>query len=127
MKTETLFRKDFRKAWRAESRVRLGVDETDPAKPARWQLDITTSKNDRGELVSSASVAKIDGGFATHRMFADYSRNIFRRTARCTEKNIEAQHNEALAMLETVLADVRDHYARAGETIPMPDQTTVTV
>ena len=101
--------RDHRKLWKAETRIKLGEG---------WQLDIGTRKSENGELVTSASVGKVERDFVRHRVFTDYSRRVFRRAARCTEKNIETQHKEALAMLDTIMADVRAHYDAVGETIP---------
>ena len=102
--------RDFRKTWRAETKIKFGEG---------WQLDLTTRKAENGEIVTSASVARVKDGFATHRMFADYNRNVFRITARCTEKVIREQHAKAIDMLDTVCADVRSHYISRGE--PLPD------
>lgn len=107
----TYLSRDWRKAWRAESKIKFADG---------WQLDLTTRKNDNGEIVTSASVARVERGFATHRMFADYNRNVFRIVARCTEKIIGEQHAKGIDMLDTIIADVRDHYARRGE--PLPEQ-----
>jgi hypothetical protein len=106
---QTYLSRDFRKAWRAETKIKFGEG---------WQLDLTTRKNDNGEIVTSASVARVEGGFATHRMFADYSRNVFRITARCTEKVIRERHAIAIDMLDTIIADVRSHYIDRDEPLP---------
>lgn len=126
MKTETFISKDKRSGWRAETKIRLGVDDTDADKPARWQLDVTTRKGNSAGIVTHATVGKVERGFVTHRLYTDYSRYVFKREGKCTEKAVGAQHDEALAMLETIIADVRDHYARIGEVVPMPDQVAVT-
>lgn len=110
MTYDTFMCRDYRKAWKSETRVRLGDG---------WQLDLLTRKNDRGELVTSASIGRVERGCVTHRMYADYSRQVFRRTARCTEKSVQLQHNEALALMETIFADVRAHYDERRETVDM--------
>lgn len=115
MKTETFISKDKRTGWRAETKIRLGVDETDAANPVRWQLDITTRKGNSAGIVSHVTVGRVERGFVTHRLYTDYSRYVFKREGKCTEKAVSTQHDEALAMLETIVADVRDHYARLNE------------
>jgi hypothetical protein len=110
---QTHMYRDHRKLWKAETRIKLGDC---------WQLDISTRKSENGELVTSASIGKLERGFVTHRVFTDYSRRVFRKTARCTEKNIETQHKEALALIDQIMADVRAHYDVIGETIPDPEQ-----
>lgn len=105
---QTYLNRDYRKNWRASTTVKLADG---------WQLDITTRKVESGELVSSASVAKVERGFATHRMFADYSRNISRVAARCTEKAVSEQHAKALARIDDIKADMLAHYAARGETV----------
>lgn len=105
----TFISRDYRKAWKAETKIKLGDG---------WQLDITTRKTDNGDLSTSASMGKVERGFITHRMYADYNRNVFRRAARCTDKNVTAQHAEALAMLDTILADARAHHIKMGEPLP---------
>lgn len=107
---QTYLRRDFRNTWRAETKVKFGDG---------WQLDLTTRKAENGEVVTQASVARVERGFATHHMFADYNRNVSRVTARCTEKVIREQHAKAIDMLDTISADVRSHYISRGE--PLPD------
>ena len=106
---ETFIHKDKRTGWRAETKIPLGDN---------WQLDIGTRKTHEGWLVSSVTVGRVERGFVTHRLFTDYSRYAIKREGRCTDKVIEKQHDEALSMLATIIADVRDHYARMNETIP---------
>lgn len=104
--------KDKRTGWKAESKVMLGDT---------WQVDITTRKNDRGALVTLVSVGRIERGFLTHRLYSDYMRYAFNRAGvKCTEKNVTNQHTEAVNMIDTILADVRDHYTRMNEPLPLP-------
>lgn len=121
MKIDTFTHKDKRNGWRSETRVKLGSDDT-----GRWQLDITTRKNSGGQLITVATVGKIERGCITHRLYTDYNRTVTKTDARCTEKNVDDQHAKALDMMDTIVADVRAHYARMNETItedaPAPSQ-----
>lgn len=77
------------------------------------ELRISTWKNDRGQLVSFASVGKREGASYTHALYSDYSKHIIVEKTRCTEKNVAAQHQRALDMLPTIQAEVQKHYGMA--------------
>lgn len=112
MKIDTFTHKDKRSGWRSETRVKLGSNDT-----GKYQLDITTRKNSNGQLITTATVGKIERGCITYRLYIDYSRTVTKTDARCTEKNVDDQHAKALDMMDTIVADVRAHYARMNETI----------
>jgi hypothetical protein len=108
--SDTFVYKDKRTGWRAETKIQLGDG---------WQLNITTRKHHDGSLVSFASVDRKERGFLTHRMFADYSRNIIRRyNLRCTDKTIQALHDEALSHMENLMLDILAHYQAQEEPFP---------
>lgn len=98
------------KGWQAESRLKLSDGR---------ELEITTHKGWNGELESRAKIYHIDGYFRTHKFIfgdeggkeGDYSRKLLATKERCTEKSVRAQHSQAIAQLDTILAEVEAHYA----------------
>ena len=82
---------------------------------AGMALVVKTYKDNRGMLVTQASahVISVMNGqeFMTFRLYTDYSKPVIREKARVTEKAVREQHARALALLPTVLDDVRTHYA----------------
>ena len=74
-------------------------------------LRISTGKNQyTGRLESKASVYEKDGFFETHRVPFDYFEALIYSNKRGTQKAIDTQHAEALAMLEQITQRARDHY-----------------
>jgi hypothetical protein len=97
---------------RAENCFSLGA-----VKDGERMLTISTSKSYRG-LTSRASVSTHKDRMTSHVVAlggsgGDYSKAIITADAfvRGTEKNIKAQHTAALAQIETILDEVRAHYA----------------
>lgn len=85
-----------------------------PEDPMTAFVQISTSKNSRGELQSRATVAfRTKYGF-THAIGfggdGDFSANIITRQGRATEKALRALHDEALGHLDLVLDHVAAHY-----------------
>ena len=82
---------------------------------AGMALVVSTYKDNRGMLVTQASahVISVMNGqeFMTFRLYTDYSKPVIREKARVTEKAVREQHARALALLPTVLGEVRTHYA----------------
>ena len=82
---------------------------------AGMALVVSTFKDNRGMLVTQASahVISVMNGkeFMTFRLYTDYSKPVLREKARVTEKAVHEQHARALALLPTVLEEVRTHYA----------------
>ena len=82
---------------------------------AGMALVVSTYKDNRGMLVTQASahvISTMNGQeFMTFRLYTDYSKPVLREKARVTEKAVREQHARALALLPTVLDDVRTHYA----------------
>lgn len=89
--------------WSAESKFALD-DE------GRMVLQIHTSKRSGGQLMTYATVHIIENGYQTHRPFSDYSKCFAAEKKRCDMRNVEAQHESVLAMIETIRADVMRHY-----------------
>lgn len=107
----TNIRKDRWGKWVAESRIDLAGDR---------QLKIRTSKNDRGALITSASVCQIerdrDYYVEKFQLYGDYLKSVrITQPARVTSKVVEAQQALALAEdLQIVLDDVKAFYAAKG-------------
>ena len=82
---------------------------------AGMALVVKTFKDNRGMLVTQASahVISVMNGqeFMTFRLMQDYSKPVLREKVRVTEKAVQDQHRRALALIPTVLDDVRTHYA----------------
>ena len=82
---KTTIRKNHYKHWVAKSQVMISED---------LELTFTTTKHCSGQLVSSASVGKIEGGFVSHKLYQDYHANmIVTKPSRVTEKVVMAQHD----------------------------------
>jgi hypothetical protein len=76
------------------------------------QLLVTTSKNDRGQLTTSACIGFInDTGGVTTAIFSDYFKWLERTTTRCTEKAVSAQQARNVANWAQLKADVFAFYA----------------
>ena len=89
----TKIHKDFYKNWRAQDDYELGDKKV---------LQISTSKVNSGSIVTRATVHMHDGAFLSHRMFTDFSQCLKTSRDRCTEKNVAAQHAEAVGKLEEI-------------------------
>lgn len=109
-KPSVVTRKDCSGNWFSESRVVV---------VPLLELHIDTRKVSSGLLVSSATIHHEEEGSLVHVMFQDYSRRLIqRKLGRCTAKAVEAQHNEALTMLEAVRIAVREQYGLRGVAHP---------
>jgi hypothetical protein len=74
------------------------------------QLTVLTTKRSSGCLVTSVSVGTLEGGFITHKVYDDYSRNwLSSNHKRITSKVVEAQHDSI--SIDLVLDDVCLHYS----------------
>lgn len=107
----TLYRKTD-SGWKADTEVEL--DFSIEGKPAVLQLQ--TYKYS-GVLVSRAGVCTKDNGFTTTRLFRDFSGRYIQDTARCTEKNLKAQHERLLTFMATIMEEVRDHHIKLGDIV----------
>ena len=82
---KTIIHKNRYKDWVAESQVMISNNLV---------LDFRTSKHFSGQLVSSASVGKLENGFRSHMLYQDYHANmIVTKPSRVTEKVVMAQHD----------------------------------
>lgn len=80
----------------------------------KW-IVITSNKMCSGGLWSHAQVCEIeqDGVFHVRKfeMFGDFRKQVAMKPARCTEKNIRALHEEAIAQIEQIKAEASAFYA----------------
>lgn len=102
----TVVQKSVRGTWEALDHIELGNDRV---------LRINTHKVSSGELVTRATVQVRDGRFLSHRMYTDFSQCLKTSRDRCTEKNVSAQHAEAVSKLAEIKEAVTAHYASIGE------------
>jgi hypothetical protein len=76
------------------------------------QLLVSTSKNDRGELVTSATIGFVnDFGGVTTAIFSDYFEWLERKATRCTEKAVSEQQARNVANWAQLKDDVFAFYA----------------
>jgi hypothetical protein len=94
--------KDVRGNWRAEDNVDLVAAKV---------LTITTNKVSDGSIVTRASVSTKDGAFMSHMVYRDFSQCIKISKDRCTAKNVNAQHEAAMAKLPEIQEAVTAWYA----------------
>lgn len=100
-------KKDYWGKWVAESEVPL---------EGKQVLKIHTSKSERGDLVSIASVCEVerDNGFRVERftMFSDYLKTVYVAGKKvATEKAVRAQQALVLQDLPYILDNVKAFYA----------------
>jgi hypothetical protein len=103
--SDITLRKDIRGNWRASQRIDLGNQRV---------LNIVTHKVSSGAFVTSASVAKVDGGFETHVMYQDFSKRLGAKSIRGTEKAVQALHTESMLLaggLDALVNLAKAHYA----------------
>ena len=99
----TVVQKSIRGTWEAQDHIELGNDRV---------LRINTHKVSDGSIVTSATVQIRDGMFLSHRMFTDFSQRMMTADVRCSEKNVAAQHAEAMGKLVELKEAVAAHYAK---------------
>ena len=103
----TVVQKSVRGTWEAQDHIELGNDRV---------LRINTHKVSDGSIVTSATVQIRDGMFLSHRMFTDFSQRMMTAAVRCSEKNVAAQHAEAMGKLAELKEAVAAHYAKLETT-----------
>jgi len=105
MSYETQVYKNLRGHWQAETF--FPIPEIGPL----VSLQLLTMKRFSGELVSSAKCVKLhDSGLLMH-AWDDYAVGLIRnKNARSTEKNVRVQHDEALGLVDDVIALAIKHY-----------------
>ncbi len=90
--------------WKAESNVQ--IDGTNQV------LKLSTYKNDRKLLVTTASVATKEGGFEVFKVFDDFYRTLFITTPKVVnEKRVTEQQRQALDEIDIILGNVKEFYA----------------
>ena len=87
--------------WQGKTTIKLGNSQ---------ELLISTYKNNRGALATYASVGTLDRGFVTHKLYQDYSKCFAADAVRCTEKNVQRQHETVLGKINYILDDITRHY-----------------
>lgn len=98
-------RRDYANRWQAESSFDLGE---------KRRLTISTKKTSAGRVQAFASVATMDGAWATHKLFSDYARFMISEKRVATEKAIKEIHERALAMAPDIIAEAAAFYERAA-------------
>ena len=99
--------KDARNNWAAEDEISL---------PNGQQLRISTHKVYSGNLVTTATVGRLEDGFFSYVMFQDFSKRVItQKPAKCTGRIVEGQHATALADIETLKQEITDFYS-----VPQP-------
>lgn len=101
---ETFIQKKARVGWDAKSYFEF--DGT------AWQLCLHTSKRERGGLSTFATVALHKDGFTRYALFRDYGKTVAEADGKCTDKAVTALHQQAVAMVDEIIADARAHYIR---------------
>lgn len=99
----TIVQKSIRGTWEAVDEIELGSGRV---------LKVSTHKVSSGDIITTATVLKREGGFLSHMMFQDFSQRLLVSAVRCTEKNVTAHHATALMQLGTVRQAIDAHYAK---------------
>lgn len=103
--TDITLRKDARGNWRASQRVDLGNQRV---------LNIVTVKVASGMLVTTATVAKVEGDFETHAMYQDFAVYLDASKLRCTKSNVLGllyKARDAAGGLDAIVNLAKAHYA----------------
>jgi len=76
------------------------------------QLTVSTTKNDRGELTTSACIGFVTApGVVTTAIFSDYFKWLERKATRCTEKAVSEQQARNVANWAQLKDAVINFYA----------------
>jgi len=97
--------RDYANRWKAESWFDIGE---------KRRLTISTKKTSAGRVQAFASVATMDGAWASHVIFQDYARAVISEKRVATEKAVKEIHEKALAMAPEIIAEAAAHYERAA-------------
>lgn len=101
-----LRRKQFGdKSWKASSYEDFELN----GRTAR--LDVSTWKNDRGQLVTAASIGFVNGNVVTTTIFGDFYATLEKNAVRCTEKAVSEQQARNVANWADIKQRVADYYA----------------
>lgn len=85
------------------------------------QLEISTSKDFTGVLVSRAACVSVNDGFRTFIVHGDFSRCLIRSKGRATDAAVRAQHEAALLQLPVTLEDVKAFYVAKDASVSSPE------
>ncbi len=90
--------------WKADASVKIeGTNQV---------LKISTSKNSRKQLVTTASVATLERGFETFVLYEDFYRTLFVSEPKVVnEKRVTEQQQQALDEIDIILGNVKEFYA----------------
>jgi hypothetical protein len=75
------------------------------------RLDVSTWKNDRGQLITMANIGFVNGQVVTTAIFSDFSARLEVSQVRCTEKAVSEQQARAVARWAEIKQNVLDFYA----------------
>lgn len=82
----TFIRKDVRGNWKADDDLDIGD---------KRRLKVSTFKRSNGNLVTTATVATVDGVWESHALYVDFSRTLeVSSPKRITSKAVEIQHGK---------------------------------
>ena len=111
--------RDHWKKWEAKTAVVFAGTVNDTmGRPGVRVVNLSTHKNDRGMLLTTATAVVRQGGSEQH-VFGlagggDYSATVIKEPcARVGEKEIRDQHRRAVEKIPEIVAEVVAHYARA--------------
>lgn len=102
----TTLHKDCRGNWTAEDNIAL---------PDGRQLRLSTHKVCSGNLVTTATVGRLEGGFFSYTMYQDFSKRLATAAARCTAKVVATQHEAVLANIESLKQEIAAFYSAKVE------------
>jgi len=90
--------------WKADASVKIeGTDQV---------LKISTSKNSRKQLVTTASVVRLERGFEVFVLYEDFYRTLFVSEPKVVnQKRVEEQQRQALDEIDIILGNVKEFYA----------------
>lgn len=102
--------KDMRNNWCAQSNFRLPVEDKHGKAP--YELHITTMKRSNGQLITNATVQKVEGNFF---VFASghFNRTVVSEKVRVTEKAVQLQHNKIIGDadgIQKLISDAIEHH-----------------
>ena len=100
MEMKTYLRKSLHNGWQCETNVDLGN---------KLRLKVSTYKSAK-HIVSIASVCTVEGAFETHKMHEDFWARLEAHKNKCTEKNVQAVHAQALDRLPEFMPEIAKQY-----------------
>ena len=104
----TIVHKNIRNSWCAEDTIDLVANRV---------LKISTHTTSSKALVTSATVHTKSNGFLSHMVYQDFSQRVIVAHARCSEKNVAAQHAEAMSKINEIHSAITAWYAKKDEAV----------